>query len=281
MSFIKKGDIIVFEDKHYLLCDDSTDENNYIKLLNKIPNQQQFILFTDPPYNAMFNGRSGDFEIICNDNMNDSEFEQFITTWYDCIKKQLLDKYHVNLYIYCNNYLKHIIENIDKDRWVIKNKKPIIWVKNNFGMGSNYRPKYEMLMFDGKIDNDIKNECDVWMISKDNVSEYIHPTQKPVECFSRGIKNHKDILFVIDTFAGSGSSLIASINNNKEWLGMGIDPIYCEKIIRRYYDYTLTNNIYILRENTKIKFEDIKNNLKLLVESKKGKPLENGNMRLF
>ena len=62
---------------------------------------------------------------------------------------------------------------------------------------------------------------------------------------------------------------------------MEIDPIYCEKIIRRYYDYTLTNNIYILRENTKIKFEDIKNNLKLLVESKKGKPLENGNMRLF
>ena len=39
---------------------------------------------------------------------------------------------------------------------------------------------------------------------------------------------------------------------------------YCDKIIRRYYDYTFSNNIKILRGDKILDFENIKKELKLL-----------------
>lgn len=199
MNFTKKGDIFIFDDKHKLTCDDSTQTSTYDKLLVNI-DYENIMLYTDPPYNASFNGRSGDFEVIKNDDMSDEQFLIFIQNWYNCVKK--ID--FKAMYIFCNNYLKSIIEQCDTQKWVVKNKRPIIWVKNNFGMGNNYRPKYEMCMFDGNIDKEINNECDIWNISKDNGDNYIHPTQKPIECFKRGLKNHTDIKYVLDTFVGGG-----------------------------------------------------------------------------
>jgi len=265
---IQLGDVIIFDNKHRLMCGDIT------KINITIPNNT--ILYTDPPYNASFNGKSGDHDIIINDSMNDNEFYLFIKKWYNNI---VVDNNFIAIYIWCNNYLKGVIENIDKERWLVKNKKPIIWIKNNFGMGRNYRPKYEMLMFDGKIDEYIKNECDVWQIKKDNGDTYIHPTQKPIECFERGIKNHANSNFVLDTFAGSGSSFIATIKQNKTWLGVELDCQYCNKIIRRYYDYTFSNNIKILRNDKIIGFEQIKKELKLLNgATKKGEITEQTRM---
>ena len=269
---IEYGDIVIFDDKHKLLCGDSTKNEDIKKII-----VNEFIFYTDPPYNASFNGRSGDHNIILNDSMDDIDFYNFTKKWYDNIKIY----FNINpLYIWCNNYLKHIIESIDKKRWVIKNKTPIIWNKNNFGMGINYRGKYEMLMFDGNIDEDIKNECNVWDINKDNGENYIHPTQKPIECFERGIQNHKKIINVIDIFAGSGSSLIATHKLNKNWYGIELDEQYCDKIIRRYYDYTFTHNIKLIRNGITYDFDYIKKELQLLKgASKKGEILEQ--TRLF
>lgn len=269
---IKYGDLIIFDDKHKLLCGNSTKEEDIDYLLD----DKEIMLYTDPPYNASFNGRSGDHNIIKNDALSHNDFILFTKKWYKNVCRKNIQVY----YIWCNNYLKSIIENIDQDRWIIQNKTPIIWVKNNFGMGSNYRPKYEMLLFDGKIDNNILNECNVWEITKDNGETYIHPTQKPLECFERGIRNHTNINYILDIFAGSGSSLLATINQNKIWLGIELDNIYCDKIIRRYYDYTFSNNIKIIRDNKIIGFEEIKKELQLLKGStKKGEITEQ--TRLF
>jgi len=258
MKFTKKNDIYVIDNKHILLCGDSTVLSSYVKILKG--DTKDMLLYTDPPYNASFNGRSGDFDIIKNDKLDDELFILFIKKWYNCIKVFKFD----GMYIFCNNYLKHIIENLDPNRWIIRNKKPIIWVKNNFGMGRNYRPKYEMLLFDGKIDNDILNACDVWEIKKDNGSKYIHPTQKPIDCFLNGIKNHKNIKKILDPFAGSGTSLIASEISNKIWRGIELDENYCDKIIRRYYDYFLTDNIILYRDGLCYDFKYLKRELNLL-----------------
>jgi site-specific DNA-methyltransferase (adenine-specific) len=268
-DYFKENDLIVFDDKHILVYGDSANNKNILeqvlnyKGITKTYFESNSILYTDPPYNAAFNGRSGDHEVIKNDSMTQEEFEQFTQKWYNNIVKQ----YKFNsIYIWCNNYLKGVIEKIDSERWLMPGLKPIVWVKNNFGMGRNYRPKYELLMFKGEIDSSILNECDVWNIRKDDGSNYIHPTQKPLECFSRGIKNHSLIKYVVDIFAGSGSCLIATVNDNtnKEWIGVEIDELYISKIIKRYYDYTMSKNIKIIRANGSIvNFESLKAALKL------------------
>lgn len=279
MNFTKKGDVYIFDDKHKLMCGDSTDKENYLFLFKTtdLKNVENVMLYTDPPYNASFNGRSGDFGVIKNDDMSDDDFKEFIYKWYECTK---LFNFKAS-YIFCNNYLKGVVEQIDPKKWLVKNKRPIIWVKNNFGMGNNYRPKYEMLMYDGDIDNTIKNECDVWNISKDNVECYIHPTQKPLDCFVRGMNNHSLITNVLDTFAGSGSSLIASIITKKIWYGFELDELYCDKIVRRYYDYTLTENIKLIRNGVEYGFEYIKENLKLLNGASKKGEVNDNQARLF
>jgi DNA modification methylase len=112
-----------------------------------------------------------------------------------------------------------------------------VWAKNVFGLGRGYRHQHEFILFDGLIDPEIKNESDLWKISKD--TKYKHPTQKPVELPYRAINNSsrpKNI--VLDLFGGSGSTLIACEKSDRINHTMELDPKYCDVIIQRWQQYT-------------------------------------------
>jgi len=71
-------------------------------------------------------------------------------------------------------------------------------------------------------------------MKRDNVQEYVHPTQKPVELISYALFNSskaEDI--VLDLFLGSGSTLIACEKTNRICYGMELDPKYVDVIIKR------------------------------------------------
>lgn len=70
----KLGDVWLLGD-HRLHCGDSTSIDAVEKLMNGI---KVDLIFTDPPYNVSFNGRSGNFDVIKNDNLEAVEFESFI-----------------------------------------------------------------------------------------------------------------------------------------------------------------------------------------------------------
>jgi len=73
---VKYGDIFQLG-RHRLMCGDSTKKEDVEKLMNGAVVD---MVFTDPPYNVGFNGRSGNFEVIMNDNMTDENFNIFIDT---------------------------------------------------------------------------------------------------------------------------------------------------------------------------------------------------------
>ena len=103
-------------------------------------------------------------------------------------------------------------------------------------MGNGYRHQHKFCLFNGTIDDDIKNESDLWEIAKD--SNYVHPTQKPVALCGRALKNHKKVVNVLDLFGGSGSTLIACEQLNRKCYMMEISPIYCDVIIDRWEKFT-------------------------------------------
>lgn len=184
------------------------------------------MIFTDPPYNVAFNGRSGKFEVIENDDINNDEFKKLITASCNIIRMLSPKEY----YIWCNWKFYGILqEQLDY-------KSCIVWAKNVFGMGKGYRHQHEFCLFNGEIDKRIKNESDLWEIPKD--SNYVHPTQKPIALCARAIKNHKDADNIVDLFGGSGSTLIACEQMSRKCYMCELDPHYIDVIVKRWENFT-------------------------------------------
>lgn len=209
--------------RHRLMCGDSTSIDAVEKLMG---GKKVDLVFTDPPYNVAFNGRSGKHDVIKNDNLSDADFEDFIDGMIATIKAVNPKAY----YIWCNWDFYGILQN------KLEYKSCIVWAKNVFGMGVGYRHQHEFCLFNGKIDEVIKNESDLWSIKKD--SKYVHPTQKPVELSVRAFGNHVKLLNVLDLFGGSGSTLIGAEQTGRNSFIMELDPKYCDVIIKRWQDFT-------------------------------------------
>jgi DNA modification methylase len=213
--------------EHRLLCGDSININSVEKLLdgNKVD-----MLFTDPPYNVGFNGRSGKFDVIENDDLKTEDFDKFIEEF-----SQTVHTLQIPIkYIWCNwkfygTLQKHFELNAC-----------IVWAKNVFGLGRGYRHQHEFCFFEGKLDEGINNESDLWQIKKD--SKYMHPTQKPIELSARALGNHKKAKNILDLFGGSGSTLAGVHQLKRKGFVMELDPKYCQVIVDRMIklDPTLT-----------------------------------------
>ena len=216
------GDVWVMG-KHRLMCGDSTSIDAVEKLM---AGQKVDMVFTDPPYNVAFNGRSGNHDVIKNDDLSDKEFTTFITEVCNTIKVINPPIY----YIWCNwKFYGVLQEHFDY-------KACIVWAKNVFGMGRGYRHQHEFCLFSGDLDDGINNESDLWNIAKD--TNYVHPTQKPTALAKRAIGNHKKAKLILDLFGGSGSTLIACDETGRDCRTMELDPKYCDVIVTRWQAFT-------------------------------------------
>lgn len=238
-SITRKGDIWILGN-HRLMCGDSTMIDEVEKLLN---GSKIDMVFTDPPYNVAFNGRSGKHDVIKNDDLPEEEFESFIDDVIHVIKIINPKAY----YIWCNWDFYGVLQG------KLDYKSCIVWAKNVFGMGRGYRHQHEFCLFNGKIDEVIKNESDLWHIKKD--SKYVHPTQKPVELSVRAFGNHIKYLNVLDLFGGSGSTIIGAEQTGRYCFAMELDEKYCDVIINRWQNYTGKKAVL---ESTNQTYEELK-----------------------
>jgi DNA modification methylase len=204
--------------EHRLLCGDSTDSDQVAKLMN---GQKADMLFTDPPYNVGFNGRSGKFDVIENDDLKTEDFDKFIEEFAQTVHTlQIPIKY-----IWCNwKFYSTLQKHFELNAC-------IVWAKNVFGLGRGYRHQHEFCFFEGKLDDGINNESDLWEIKKD--SKYMHPTQKPIELSARALGNHKNANNILDLFGGSGSTLAGIHQLKRVGYIMELDPKYCQVIVDR------------------------------------------------
>jgi DNA modification methylase len=233
-----EGDVWVLGN-HRLMCGDSTSIDAVDKLM---AGNKADMVFTDPPYNVAFNGRSGKHDVIKNDNLAEAEFDKFIEDVCQTIKAVDPTVY----YVWCNwKFYAQLQGRLDY-------KACIVWAKNVFGLGKGYRHQHEFCLFNGKIDEAVKNESDLWQIKKD--TNYVHPTQKPVELSVRAFGNHIKLVNVLDLFGGSGSTLIGAQQTNRNCFVMELDPKYCDVIIKRWQDFTGQEAVI---ESTGDKFNDM------------------------
>ena len=238
----KVGDLYELGE-HRLICGDSTDVNVIDRLMDGV---KADMVFTDPPYNVAFNGRSGKFDVIENDDLSENDFKDLITASCNIIRTLNPKEY----YIWCNWKFYGILqEQLDY-------KSCIVWAKNVFGMGKGYRHQHEFCLFNGTIDEGINNESDLWEIAKD--TNYVHPTQKPVGLCARALKNHKKAEVIVDLFGGSGSTLIACEQLNRKCYMCELDPKYVSVILQRYINFKGSDeDVFLLKDGKKIPYSEV------------------------
>ena len=109
------------------------------------------------------------------------------------------------------------------------------------------------------FNNTHDNMNNVWHFCRTSLEERKltgnHPTPKPLALCSRAIKtSSRENEIVLDLFGGSGSTLIACEQLNRQCYMMELEPKYCDVIIRRWQK--LTGQQAILASNGKT-FEEI------------------------
>lgn len=216
------GDVWVMG-RHRLMCGDSTSIDAVDNLMD---GKKADMVFTDPPYNVAFNGRSGKHDVIKNDDLSEKDFDVFIGEVCNIITAVQPKAY----YVWCNWKFYAALQGR------LEYKACIVWAKNVFGLGKGYRHQHEFCLFNGSVDEVVKNESDLWSISKD--TNYVHPTQKPVALSVRAFGNHIKLLNVLDLFGGSGSTLIGAEQTGRNAFLMELDPKYCDVIVKRWQDFT-------------------------------------------
>lgn len=224
--------------EHRLMCGDSTKEEDVAKLMD---GEIADLLITDPPYNVDYVGKTEDKLKIKNDKMGDEKFLQFLTDAFACIKNNL--KNGGSFYIW------HADSEGFNFRYAcklndLKIRECLIWNKNSMVMGrQDYQWKHEPCLYgwkDGASHYFIKDRTltTVLDFKKPNKAD-LHPTMKPVELYSFQIKNSsRKNEIVLDTFAGSGTTVIACEQLNRKARVMELDEKYATVIIDRWEKLT-------------------------------------------
>jgi site-specific DNA-methyltransferase (adenine-specific) len=261
----KLGDLWALGE-HRLLCGDSTNKDDVARLMG---DKKADMVFTDPPYNVNYKGvGQKTSNTIIGDNVDNKQFGLFLGKTFDLIKNN--SKLGGGWYIF-HNWKNQDIFREELETCGINIETQIIWNKPFGGIGGkDYRATHELIFYCGqnkpvfyggddkwsvldfqKTEKELWNwakkqkwaekqgKKTIWSMSKELKDNYVHPTQKPVELISHALFNSsKADDIVLDSFLGSGSTLIACEKTNRICYGIEIDPHYCDVIIKRWENYT-------------------------------------------
>lgn len=116
----------------------------------------------------------------------------------------------------------------------------LVWVKNNHGLGDlsgQYAPKHEFAIFAGAEDARPLQDgrpTDVLEYAKPNTSEYDHPTEKPLDLIVDLLTNStQEGDTVLDPFMGSGTTAVAAIQNDRDYVGFEVDEENYRPVVER------------------------------------------------
>lgn len=233
----KPGDVWILG-RHRLMCGNSTQKEEVMRLMNK---QEADMLLTDPPYNVDYVGKTSEALKIENDNMNETEFYNFLIDAFRNMFESV--KYGGSIYVFHADTEGLNFRNAFKAVG-FKLAQCLVWVKNTFVMGrQDYQWRHEPILYGWKegaghyfVDN--RKQSTVLEFDKPSRNAE-HPTMKPIDLLVYLIKNSsKENDIILDLFGGSGSTLIAAEQIQRTCYTMELDPKYCDVIIRRWENLT-------------------------------------------
>lgn len=201
-----------------------------LKGLKTIDSKSVQMLLTDVPYGMEFQSNYRKEKHLKIENDNNLEW---LPEWIKEIDRVCEDDAH--LYIF---YSHHNIEIFKSEIQKYRNIKNIlVWEKNNTGMGDlygDYAPKYEFVLFCSNGNKKLNGGRDANIIKANRTQNTYHGTEKPIDLMEYFIsKSSKEDDIILDTFAGSGATLIGAKNMRRKYIGFEIEKTHFETINKR------------------------------------------------
>lgn len=238
---------------HALMVADARSPDTWAMLMGT---ERAAMMFTDPPYNVPIDGfavgkgknKHSDFAMACGE-MSDDEFEAFLVSALEPM--QAVSALGAVFYV-CMDW-RHLYHLLGAGRRAnLEQINLVTWVKSNGGMGSLYRSRHEQIVVfrnggapnlnNVELGKNGRNRTNVWEYAGANAFSATragdladHPTVKPARMVADAIKDvtrRND--YVLDGFAGSGTTLIAAEMTGRIARAAEIDPHYVDVAVRRW-----------------------------------------------
>ncbi len=230
---VKTGDLFQIGE-HRLLCGDSTKGEDVARVMDGAkPN----LMITDPPYGVEYdanwrneadraNGKPYGASAI--GKVSNDDKADWTETW-------RLFSGNVAYIWHADRHAKTVQQSLEDAGFEVRNQ--IIWAKNNFAISrGHYHWQHEPCWYVFRKGETAgwqgdHSQTTLWQIDKPMKSETGHSTQKPLECMERPIRNHEGDVY--EPFAGSGTTLVAAQNQNRQCFAIELNPDYCAVILER------------------------------------------------
>ena len=254
-AFVMRGDVWTVG-KHRLVCGDATNPDDVNLLMG---DTKANLILTDPPYGVSFTSSSG--LKIQNDSIKGEEFYSFLLSAFRNMADHL-EKGGAAYVFHADT------EGLNFRRAFVDAGFHLagccIWVKDSLVLGrSDYQWQHEPVLY-GFMQNgkhkwySDRRQTTIWNFAKPKRNAN-HPTSKPLDLLGYPIGNStRENAVVIDTFGGSGSTLMACDRMNRICRTMELDEKYASVILRRYVDDTGdSDGVYVTRNGERIPYSDL------------------------
>ena len=254
-SFVERGDVWTVG-KHRLVCGDATNAEDVALLMN---GKRANLLLTDPPYGVSF--KSSDGLTIQNDSLKNEEFYSFLLSAFKAAAEHM--EKGGSAYVFHAD-----TEGLNFRRAFTDAGFHLagccIWVKDSLVLGrSDYQWQHEPVLY-GFLQNgkhawySDRKQTTVWQFAKPKRNEN-HPTSKPLDLLGYPIGNStQENAVVLDTFGGSGSTMMACEQMNRVCHMMELDEKYASVILRRAVENGIApEDIFVERGGEKIPYSDL------------------------
>lgn len=254
-AFVKKGDIWTVG-RHRLMCGDATSADDVAALMD---GKRANLVVTDPPYGVSF--KSSDGLTIENDSMKGDEFYQFLLAAFKNVVANL-EKGGVAYVFHADTEGLNFRRAFQDAGFHLAGC--CIWVKNSLVLGrSDYQWQHEPVLY-GFLQNgkhpwySDRKQTTIWNYDKPKRNKN-HPTSKPLDLLGYPICNSsQENGIVIDTFGGSGSTLMACEQSGRICYMLELDEKYASVILRRYVEDTGdADGVYVIRDGERILYADL------------------------
>lgn len=256
-AFVERGDVWQVG-RHRLMCGDATSPEDVATLMD---GKKANLIITDPPYNVAF--ESSDGLSIKNDKMENDKFYEFLLAAFKNMAEHLEKGGSAYVFHADTEGLNFRKAFIDAGFHL---SGCCIWVKNSLVLGrSDYQWQHEPVLYgflqNGKhywSKNAGRSQTTIWNFDKPKKNKN-HPTSKPLDLLAYPIGNSsQENAIVIDTFGGSGSTLMTCEQTNRICHTMELDEKYASVILRRYVvDTDDAENVYVIRNGEKLMYSDL------------------------